>query len=116
MDLKVVEGELELVNLGPVIVQIFTQLGQGRLQWLPASGAMSFMRKNPKKQQEDRNFFSRGAVPFSLRVLMLKCTEKPVLRIRIRMFLGLPYPDQLVQGTDTALDMAPDPSIIKQNK
>jgi hypothetical protein len=35
----------------------------------------------------------------------------PVLRIRIRMFLGLPDPDPLVRGTD----LAPDPSIIKQN-
>jgi hypothetical protein len=32
----------------------------------------------------------------------------PVLRIRIRMFLGLPDPDPLVRGTD------PDPSITKQ--
>jgi hypothetical protein len=39
---------------------------------------------------------------------------EPVLRIRIRMSLGLlqPDPDPLVRGTD--LDPAPDPSIIKQ--
>ncbi len=35
-----------------------------------------------------------------------------VLRIRIRMFLGLSEPDPLVRGTDPAPD--PDPSIIKQ--
>jgi hypothetical protein len=35
--------------------------------------------------------------------------SKPVLRIRIRMFLGLLDPDLIVRGTDT------DPSIIKQN-
>ncbi len=33
-----------------------------------------------------------------------------VLRIRIHMFLGLPYPDPLVRG----MDPDPDPSIIKQ--
>jgi hypothetical protein len=33
---------------------------------------------------------------------------KPVLRTRIRMFLGLLDPDSLVRGMD------PDPSIIKQ--
>jgi hypothetical protein len=39
-----------------------------------------------------------------------------VLRIWIQMFLCLLYPDPLVRGTDpgTALDPAPDPSIIKQ--
>jgi len=40
--------------------------------------------------------------------------QKPVLRIRIRMFLGLPDPDQIVRGTDPAPDPAPDPSIIKK--
>jgi hypothetical protein len=54
----------------------------------------------------------------SLQPLLQFPREKPifvhvknaVLRIRIRMFLGLPDPDQhpLVQGTD------PDPSITKQ--
>jgi hypothetical protein len=37
---------------------------------------------------------------------------QPVLRIRIRMFLGLLDPDPLVQGR--LPDPAPDPSIIKQ--
>jgi hypothetical protein len=36
--------------------------------------------------------------------------KKPVLRIRIRMFLGLPEPDPLVIGAN------PDPSIIKKNR
>jgi hypothetical protein len=36
----------------------------------------------------------------------------PVLRIRIRMFLGLQDPDPLVRGMDPDLD--PDPSIIQQ--
>ncbi len=35
-----------------------------------------------------------------------------VLQIRIRMILGLPAPDPLVRGTDSA----PDPSIIMQSK
>ncbi len=35
---------------------------------------------------------------------------KPVFRIRNRMFLGLPDPDPLIWGTDSA----PDPLIIKQ--
>jgi hypothetical protein len=37
---------------------------------------------------------------------------QPVLRIRIRMFLGLldPHPDPLVKG----MDPAPDPSISMQ--
>ncbi len=43
---------------------------------------------------------------------------KPVLRIRIHMFLGLPDPDPLVRGMvpdpDTALDPDPDPPIIMQ--
>ncbi len=44
----------------------------------------------------------------------------PVMRNRNRMFLGLPDPDPLVQGTET--DQAPDPDpaqdpcIIKQNQ
>ncbi len=39
-----------------------------------------------------------------------------VLRIRIHMFFGLPYPDPLVRGMDPdpALDPDPDPSIIMQ--
>jgi hypothetical protein len=37
-------------------------------------------------------------------------TEKPVLGIRIRMFLGLPDPDPLVRGMDP--DPAPDPSLF----
>ncbi len=39
----------------------------------------------------------------------LPTSQETVLRIRIRMFLGLPDSDPLVRGTD------PDPSIIKQN-
>jgi hypothetical protein len=41
---------------------------------------------------------------------------KPVLRIRIHMFLGLQDPDPLVRGMDPdpALDPDPDPSIIIQ--
>jgi hypothetical protein len=35
---------------------------------------------------------------------------KPVLRIRISVFLDLPDPESLVRGTDS------DPSITKQNK
>ncbi len=47
---------------------------------------------------------------YKLAMLWMKYTvkSKPVLRIRIRMFLGLLDPDLLVKGTDT------DPSIIKQ--
>jgi hypothetical protein len=37
--------------------------------------------------------------------------KKPVLRIRIHVFLGLLDPDPLVRGMDP--DPAPDPSIIK---
>jgi hypothetical protein len=41
-----------------------------------------------------------------------------MLRIRIRMFLGIPDPDSLVRGTDTVHAPDPDPaqdsSIIKQ--
>jgi hypothetical protein len=40
----------------------------------------------------------------------------PVLRIRIRMFLGLLDPDPLVPGTDSGTNPAPDPSIIKQKR
>ncbi len=42
--------------------------------------------------------------------------EKPVFRIRIHVFLGLPDPDPLVRGMDPdpALDPDPGPSIIKQ--
>ncbi len=39
-----------------------------------------------------------------------------VFGIRIRMFLGLPDPDQLVRGTDPVPNPATDPSIIKQKK
>ncbi len=41
---------------------------------------------------------------------------KPVLWIRIRMFLGLPAPDPdpLVRGMDPDPDPNPDPSIIMQ--
>jgi hypothetical protein len=41
---------------------------------------------------------------------------KPVLRIRIHMFLALPDPDPLVRGMDPHPDPAPDPdtSIIMQ--
>jgi hypothetical protein len=41
---------------------------------------------------------------------------KPVFRIRIHMFLGLPDPDPLVRGMDPdpALDLDPDASIIMQ--
>ncbi len=42
-------------------------------------------------------------------VLVIK---KTVLRIRIRMFLGLLDPDPLVRGSDPV----PDPSVIKQNQ
>jgi hypothetical protein len=51
-------------------------------------------------------------------LLQLTCSIrllcKPVLQIRIHVFLGLldPDPDSLVRGTDPAPD--PDPSIIKQ--
>jgi hypothetical protein len=39
---------------------------------------------------------------------------KPVLGIRIRMFLSFqdPDPDPLDRGTDPALTLAPDPSIF----
>ncbi len=40
---------------------------------------------------------------------------KPVLRNRIRMFLGLPDPDPLIWGTDSYLTPDPDPFIIMQN-
>ena len=44
-------------------------------------------------------------------------TYKPVLRIRIHMFLGLPDPDPLVRGMDPDPDPDPalDPSIICKN-
>ncbi len=38
------------------------------------------------------------------------CSTKSMLGIRLRMFLGLPDPEPLVQGTDPA----PDLSIIMQ--
>ncbi len=41
-----------------------------------------------------------------------KVEEKAVVRIWIRMTLGLPDPDSLVRGTD--LDPDPDSSNIKQ--
>ncbi len=120
VDLKVVEGELELVDLGPVIVQILTQLGQSRLQWFPASGESPFIRKKKKSARKKRIFFSRNAVPFtpSSFVKLLKKHRETMLRIRIRMFLGLPDPDPFVRVTDpapdSALDPAPDLSIIKK--
>ncbi len=43
----------------------------------------------------------------------------PVLRIRIckiHMFLGLPDPDRLVQGTDPYPNPDPVPSIVKQKQ
>jgi hypothetical protein len=48
----------------------------------------------------------------------VRVLKKPVLRIRIHVFLGLqdPDPDPLVRGMDPdpALDPDPDPSIIMQ--
>jgi hypothetical protein len=56
--------------------------------------------------KEQPNFLAATQKGFS------KKAEDAVLRIRIRMFLGLlnpdPDPEQVVRGTDT------DPSIIKQ--
>jgi hypothetical protein len=42
--------------------------------------------------------------------------RETLLRIRIRMFLGLsdPHPDPLITSTVPAPDLARDPSIIKQ--
>ncbi len=37
-----------------------------------------------------------------------------VFQIRIRDFIGLPDPDQLVKGTDPDSSPDPDPSISKQ--
>jgi hypothetical protein len=107
VDLKVVEGELELVNLGPVIVQILAQLGQGRLQWFPASGASPFNRKITKRQQGKTLIFQSRCSAFSLNFTVKKYRVTSVAD-----------PDPLVRGTDqaqdSALDPAPDPSIIKQ--
>ncbi len=41
-------------------------------------------------------------------------TCRPVFRIRIHMFLGLPDPDLLVRGMDPDPATDPDPSIIMQ--
>jgi hypothetical protein len=43
-------------------------------------------------------------------------SEYTVLRIRIRIFLGLPDPDPLVQGTDKDPDTVFDGPIIKKFK
>jgi hypothetical protein len=44
----------------------------------------------------------------------MNMTIKPVLGIRIRMFVGLPDPDPLVRGAEP--DPAPDPSLYKKKK
>jgi hypothetical protein len=51
-----------------------------------------------------------GRTPFSASSLR----PLAVLRIRIRMFLGLPDPDPLVRGTAPDPELDPDPPIIKQ--
>jgi hypothetical protein len=43
-----------------------------------------------------------------------KVINKPVFRIRIHMFLGLPDPDPLVRGMDPDPTPDPGPSVIKQ--
>jgi hypothetical protein len=48
-----------------------------------------------------------------IRAILLKNLHcKPVFRIRIHVFFGLPDPDPLVRGMDPPLD--PDPSTIMQ--
>jgi hypothetical protein len=62
--------------------------------------------KRPGLETEEKPFLSI----FLLSLVGLNFFLAPVLRIRIRMFLSLPDPNPLVQGTD------PYPSIINQNK
>jgi hypothetical protein len=48
---------------------------------------------------------------FWIHTIVVVLFYPPVLRIRIRTFLGLLDPDPLIRGTD----LDPDPSIIEQN-
>ncbi len=86
---------------------------------------LKMMNENWKTHNAEKTKAVKSTVPsFCTYVCVVKLKTfwlNSVLRIWIRMFLGLPdsHPKPLVTSADPApdpaLDPAPDPSIIKQN-
>jgi hypothetical protein len=77
---------------------------------LPGTGRPSKLLYHSTRHASLAPFPKLGRTPFSASSL------RPLaeLRIRIRMFLGLPDPDPIIRGTAPDPELDPDPPIVKQ--
>jgi hypothetical protein len=81
------------------------------LTWMTPGSASVLM--SPRSVSSLAIFFRTRRIIFpDLEIRIINAILQAVLGIRIRMFLGLPDPDQLVRGMDPDLVMDPDPFLF----